>query len=234
MGLCATESARSVNQDESRAGVAPDGSPVLLYLALDGREDAAVIHAAVPPGTAVLELGCGAGRVTRHLARLGHRVTGVDNSPEMLAHIDDADGTEVVLADITTLDLSPRRWPVVVMASHLVNDDLGWAFLAAAARHARGDGCVLVERYEPGWIGAVEPSSSERHGITVAIRNIERPTPQTLRATMVYELEDHRYEQPFIAHDVDDQRLGEMAAAVGLTIDALLDERGLWVRLKPR
>jgi Methylase involved in ubiquinone/menaquinone biosynthesis len=215
-------------------GVAPDGSPVLLYLALPGHEDAAVIHTAVPPGAAILELGCGVGRVTRHLAQLGHRVTGVDNSVEMMAHVDDAEGTETVLADITTLDLSPRRWPVVVMASHLVNDDLGPVFLAAAARHVREDGCVLVERYEPGWIGVVEPSSSERHGVKMAIRNIERPTPGTVRATMVYEFEGHHFEQPFTAHDVDDQRLAEMAAAVGLTIDAVLDERGLWVRLRPR
>jgi len=36
-------------------------------------------------GDPVLELGCGSGRVLLHLARRGHAVTGVDNSPEMLA-----------------------------------------------------------------------------------------------------------------------------------------------------
>lgn len=203
----------------------------MLYLALPGHEDAAVIHAAVPPRAAILELGCGVGRVTRHLAQLGHRVTGVDNSVEMLAHVGDAEETETVLADLTTLDLSPRRWPVVVMASHLVNDDLGPVFLAAAARHVRDDGCVLVERHEPGWIGVVEPSTRERNGVKMAIRDIERPTQRTLRATMVYELEGHHFEQPFTAHEVDNQRLAEMAAAVGLRVDAVLDERGVWVRL---
>jgi len=36
-------------------------------------------------GDPVLELGCGSGRVLLHLARRGHAVTGVDNSPDMLA-----------------------------------------------------------------------------------------------------------------------------------------------------
>jgi SAM-dependent methyltransferase len=36
-------------------------------------------------GGPVLELGCGSGRVLLHLARRGHAITGVDNSPEMLA-----------------------------------------------------------------------------------------------------------------------------------------------------
>jgi 2-polyprenyl-3-methyl-5-hydroxy-6-metoxy-1,4-benzoquinol methylase len=56
------------------SGVAADGSPVALYLALPGRDDAALILGAIEPGAAVLELGCGVGRVTRHLAAGGHTV----------------------------------------------------------------------------------------------------------------------------------------------------------------
>ncbi len=39
-------------------------------------------------GDPVLELGCGTGRVLLHLARRGHSVTGIDNSPEMLARLE--------------------------------------------------------------------------------------------------------------------------------------------------
>ena len=85
-----------------------------------------------------------------------------------------------------------------------------------------------------GWIDVVEPSSGERHGVEMAIHDIERPTPGTLRATMSYEVGGHHFEQPFTAHDVGDQRLAEEAAAVGLTIDAVLDDHGVWVRLRPR
>jgi SAM-dependent methyltransferase len=214
--------------------VAPDGSPVLLYLALPGREDAALIHGAVPSGSAVLELGCGVGRVTRPLAQLGHHVTAVDNSPEMLAQLDSSERIETILADITTVDLSPRRWPVVVLASHLVNGALGASFLAAAARHLEQGGCLLVERHEPGWIDAVEASSVERHGVGMAIRDIDRPAPRTLRATMVYDVNGHRYEQTFTAYEVDDQRLAEIAAAVGLKLDTAVSENGTWMRLTHR
>ena len=136
----------------AETGVAPDGNPVALYLALSGVEEADIVHAANPEGAAILELGCGFGRVSRELAQHGHRITGIDNSPEMLAHFEAIAGMEGVLSDIATLDLSPRQWLVVLMASHLVNDDLGPAFLATAARHVAADGCVLVQRYEPGWV----------------------------------------------------------------------------------
>lgn len=38
-------------------------------------------------GGPILELGCGTGRVLLHLARHGHALTGVDNSPEMLRRL---------------------------------------------------------------------------------------------------------------------------------------------------
>ncbi len=40
-------------------------------------------------GGAVLELGCGTGRVALHLARRGHRVFGLDRDPELLAALRD-------------------------------------------------------------------------------------------------------------------------------------------------
>jgi SAM-dependent methyltransferase len=213
-------------------GVTSDGSPVLLYLALPGQEEAELIHGAVPPGAAILELGCGVGRVTRHLVRLGHPVTAVDNSEDMLGHLPPA--IDKVWADITTLDLSPRRWPVVLLASHFINDDQGEKFLAAAAIQLAEGGCLLVERHQPGWVDTVEESSTERYGVGIAIGAIERTAPGILRATMVYEVNGLRYEQPFTAHDVDDQRIEQMAAAVSLTVDAVLDEEATWVRLVHR
>jgi len=39
----------------------------------------------LPPGSSVLDAGCGTGRHTAFLAENGHDVTGIDSSPEMLA-----------------------------------------------------------------------------------------------------------------------------------------------------
>ena len=38
----------------------------------------------LPPGTRVLDLGCGNGYIARRLARLGARVVGIDSSPELI------------------------------------------------------------------------------------------------------------------------------------------------------
>ncbi|MEU5877784.1 class I SAM-dependent methyltransferase [Spirillospora sp. NPDC047279] len=57
----------------------------------------------LPIGDA-LDAACGTGRHARHLDRLGHRVIGVDASPEMLAvareHLPDADLREGTLEDL--------------------------------------------------------------------------------------------------------------------------------------
>jgi trans-aconitate methyltransferase len=138
--------------------LAPDGSPIAVYLTLPGDDEAALIDAAIPSSAAILELGCGVGRVSRPLVARGHSVTGVDNSDAMLAHASKLPGVETVLADIATLDLSPRTWPAVILASRMVNDESGPDFLAAASRHLTAPGMLLVERHEPGWIDAAAPS----------------------------------------------------------------------------
>lgn len=93
---------------------APDGSPVELYAALGPLGEPELVHAAIPPGAAILELGAGAGRLTHALLELGHPVVAVDQSAAMLSHIV---GAETVRGDIESLDLG-RRFPVVLLASN--------------------------------------------------------------------------------------------------------------------
>jgi ubiquinone/menaquinone biosynthesis C-methylase UbiE len=38
-----------------------------------------------PPGRRTIDIGCGEGRLTRHLKTLGHNLVGVDASPSLLA-----------------------------------------------------------------------------------------------------------------------------------------------------
>jgi SAM-dependent methyltransferase len=97
--------------------VTDDGNPVAVYLALPAGDEPQLIHDAVSPGASILELGCGAGRVTRPLAAMGHPMVAVDNSPAMLKHVTVA---QTVCADITHLDLG-RTFDAVLVASHLVN-----------------------------------------------------------------------------------------------------------------
>ena len=45
--------------DGDDLAVAPDGSPVLLYLVLSGDDEAAFVDAAIGPGDDILELAAG-------------------------------------------------------------------------------------------------------------------------------------------------------------------------------
>jgi len=129
---------------------APDGSPVELYARLAAGDEPRIVHGAIPAGAAVLDLGCGAGRVTHALLELGHPVVAVDNSPEMLEHVR---GAEKILADIRTLDLG-RKFPCVLLASNLVNcvdAATREAMLACCRRHVADEqdgGRVLEGRDE--------------------------------------------------------------------------------------
>lgn len=212
--------------------VAPDGSPVALYLALPGDADAQLVHAAIPTAAAILELGCGVGRVTRPLAALGHRVTGVDNSPEMLAAFPHQAELSSVLDDIESLDLG-RRFPVVLLASHMINGEDGPAFLEAAARHVTDDGLVLVQRHEPGWVDAAAPTTADRDDIRFELTDVSHLDRGVVAATAVYTVGGSTYRQQFVAHEVDDERLTEMGRSVGLRIAGYAADDPCWVILVP-
>lgn len=212
--------------------VAPDGSPVALYLALPGDADARSIHGAIPEAADVLELGCGVGRVTRHLAELGHAVTGVDNSQGMLAAFPRLAGVQTILADIASLELR-RRFRSVVLASHLINGEAGATFLRAAAHHVTDDGVVLIQRHAPGWVDSAQPVSSEWRDVRLELIDVSHPQAGVMAATAVYTVAGIIYQQPFVAHEVDDERLANLARQVGLCIDGYVDGDPRWVKLVP-
>jgi hypothetical protein len=93
--------------------LAPDGSPVTFYRRLPAMGEPELIHAVIPPGASVLDLGCGP------LLALGHSVAGIDNGRAMIAAL--PAGIEGIVADARTVRLG-RRFGAVLLASHLLND----------------------------------------------------------------------------------------------------------------
>lgn len=79
-------------------------------MAAEGRDldgEARMIDAMVARGAAVLDAGCGPGRVGGRLAQLGHRVVGVDLDPELIeAAISDHPGSAWLAGDLSQLDLA--------------------------------------------------------------------------------------------------------------------------------
>jgi SAM-dependent methyltransferase len=211
------------------SGVAPDGSPVELYVRLAPAGEPELIHAAVAPGSAILELGCGAGRVTHPLLALGHPVVAVDNSSEMLARVR---GAETVLGEIETLDLG-RRFSAVVLASNFVNEpdaERRRRLLEVCARHVEPDGVVLLERTPPEW--RPEAGETERGEVTIALRE-PLQDGKLVSATMEYRIDGRVWRQPFTMYLLDDDELADALAEAGLQLDGFLDEDRAWIRAVP-
>lgn len=87
-----------------------------------------------PPGRRTLDLGCGEGRLSRDLKRLGHDVVGVDRSPTMVAAARAADPTiEVLEADAAALPFADGSFDLVLAFMSLQDvDDLDGALREAA------------------------------------------------------------------------------------------------------
>ncbi len=206
--------------------VAPDGSPVAVFAALPTRGVPELLHGQMLGDDSVLELGCGAGRLANALAALGHPVTGVDNSPEMLAYLHS--DVEAIEADIYALDLR-QRFDNVIVGSYLVNM---WAplVMAACARHVAEDGAVFVQRFAPEWARAAETDEARSGSVLIRFDPMSCVNDR-LNATVTYSLDGKQWQQSLTGDVLDDNALARHATIAGLKFDAVIDDHNEWVRL---
>jgi SAM-dependent methyltransferase len=213
---------------------APDGSWVEVYRLLPGRGEAELVHAAIPSGAVVLELGCGAGRITRGLVALGHPVVAVDESPEMLALVSDA---ETVLSSIEVLDLR-REFPAVLLASNLVNTpNLGQRgrFLATCRRHLASGGSVLIERMDTAWANPVGRLAAGIASVWGPVRftvTKARLDGRVLEATVDYDIGGEHRSHSFRSEILDDEALDVALEEQGLVLRRWVDRRRRWAEAK--
>jgi SAM-dependent methyltransferase len=203
-----------------------------LYALLQPMGEPEIVHAAVPAGASILELGAGAGRLTHPLVAQGHPVVAVDESAEMLARVR---GAETVRARIQELDLG-RRFDAVLLASFLVNTDVAEVrrrFLETCRRHLGDGGCLLVQRHPPTWFEEAAEGAAVAGGVLHRLRDVSRPGPGLLAATVEYQVGDRRWTQSFTAQRLDDGALAAALGEAGLVVDAYLTGDGSWVRAVP-
>jgi SAM-dependent methyltransferase len=212
--------------------ITPDGCAVDFYALLPPMGEPGVVHAAIPAGASILELGAGAGRVTHPLLALGYPLVAVDESPEMLARIR---GAGTVPARIQDLALG-RRFDAVLLGSFLVNvadRGLRRRFLEVCREHVADGGCVLIERHPTGWFDQAAEGEHSSGDITFRLRELRRPGPGLLAATVEYQVGDRTWTQTFTTERLDDAALAAALAEAGLAVDTYLTGDGSWVRAVP-
>ncbi|MFI5937314.1 class I SAM-dependent methyltransferase [Actinoplanes sp. NPDC051494] len=93
--------------------------------------EARLVDAMVPRGSRILDAGCGTGRVGGFLAAAGHRVTGVDLDPELIAEARAAHpGSSWTVGDLAELELPGPGFDVLVCGGNVMT------FVAPATRVA--------------------------------------------------------------------------------------------------
>jgi SAM-dependent methyltransferase len=216
----------------------PDGCAVELYKRLPVRDEPDVIASVAPPGARLLELGCGAGRVTHPLLARGFDVTAVDESPAMLAEVR---GARTVCSPIERLDLE-ETFPLVLLASFLVHagdPEVRRGLLRTCRRHLARDGSVLLQR-EPA--GAHEDLPRERREAGHTMRMLssepyaagppaEGPFARQVRQVRAeYVFPDATWTQTFLSRPMDDEDFAGVLAQEGLRPVERLSEDGVWWR----
>jgi SAM-dependent methyltransferase len=228
-----SSSGRPTNVGSGPGVITPDGCAVDFYALLPpGREPEIVHGGAGSPQASILDLGAGTGRIADPLAAMGHPVTAVDESPEMLAHVRHA---ETLCAKIEDLALD-RRFDVVLLASHMVNahsEAVRAAFLDSCARHVRDTGCVIIQQHPPAWFATVAASEDESDGITFKLRDISRPGPKLLSATAEYRVGDRIWTHSFTTAQLDEEDLRSELGRAGLALDRYLNDESQWLRAVP-
>lgn len=212
--------------------ITDDGCAVELYTLLPAFGEAEIVHAAVPAGASILELGCGTGRILTPLAALGHPVHGVDSSAGMLAR---AAGLPVTRAPIESLRLA-ERFDAVLLASSMLNSDPEHrrAFLATCRHHLDDAGVAVFQYNPPGWFEAFAgaPRERERDGITFVIRESRR-TPPTMSCEMEYRAGGRTWTHAWTCYEIGDAELAADLAAAGLAFGDWLTGDHAWFSARP-
>lgn len=198
-----------------------------MYRALPLAGEDELVARVVPPPASVLDLGSGPGRIANALVRRGYVVVAVDDSEEMLRHVQ---GAETVVGDVASLRLR-RRFDCVLLASHFVNeadDARRRAVLETCAAQLASDGALVAEAYPESldWEAAVG-HTTRLADVVVRVEEATR-VGELVEATVVYELDERLWRQRFRARMLAEADLRRELSAAGLAFDLWLDRGRGW------
>lgn len=139
----------------------------------DLQGESRLVDVLAPRGARLLDAGCGPGRHGGHLARLGHRVVGVDIDPALVAAArEDHPAATWLVADLASLDLTAQGedepFDGALIAGNVM-DFIGEQHRATAVRRVAGHvraggfvviGCRLDRGFTPADLDAAAPHAS--------------------------------------------------------------------------
>lgn len=110
----------------------------------------ALLASLPPPGRLTLDIGCGEGRVSRDLRRLGHNVVGIDQAPSMISAAREADPDgEYVEADAASLPFEDGAADLALLFMSLMDADDMAGVLREVARVLEPGGIVAASVVHP-------------------------------------------------------------------------------------
>lgn len=163
----------------------------------------------LPAGVA-LDAACGTGRHARVLAELGHRVIGVDSSPDMLAQARArVSPGEFLLGDLHRLPVADAEVDLVVCGLALTHVSALGPALAEFARVLRPGGHLVISDVHPERVarGSI-PTVRSENGRPGRVSTYRHSIGDYLRAALPVGLQVRRCEEPLA-------RTGRPPAAAG-------------------
>jgi ubiquinone/menaquinone biosynthesis C-methylase UbiE len=157
------------------------------------------IVASLRPGVA-FDAGCGTGRLASLLVRAGHRVVGLDPSPEMLEKaIAKVDGATFLKGDVRALPLDSGSLDLAVCGLSLTHLDNLDRPIAELARVVRAGGHVLLSDVHPVAVATgAQAFFTTEEGRRVVARNAVHWPSAYVRAFTMAGLEIVRMEEPLV------------------------------------
>ena len=150
---------RFARQGDGLAAVCSYGMPAFYNRAIDGCQRLALGRwLRVPPGTRVLDAGCGVGRWSCRLARRGASVTGVDLSPTMIAQAQARAAAQGLAArcrflaqDLAALEVEERFDLIlgVTVLQHILEPAALRAAVQGLCAHLAEDGTLVLLEAAP-------------------------------------------------------------------------------------
>ncbi|CAM4258736.1 Cypemycin methyltransferase [Mycobacterium basiliense] len=211
-----------------------DGSLVEIYRRMSGTAEVETIAAWLKPNSTVLDLGAGAGRIANPLAELGHQVTAVDDSADMLAHVRCARTVQARIEDVRL----PERFDAVLLMSSLVNypgTQLRRGVVATVAHHLKLTGKALIQWSSPSWFAQRPPGRYRRmDGQTMQTMAIHTSDGEFVIGEFTLDFDGMSLTQPLCVQRVSVDELRSVLEHAGLRLNTPDPESARWLEASPQ